>query len=119
MYETPFYWFIKDKKYKKVASEHNGNFTEKFVYDSLISVFGSPNTYKNVNIYKKGAKRKPVCEVDVLVIYGKMALIIQAKSKKLTLKSKQGDYDSILSDFTKSFQESYDQSLICSECICS
>ena len=109
MYESPFYWMDKDEKYKDRADKHRGIFTEEFCANRLESVFGARNVYKNIVFEKdKG-------EIDVLVTYLNRAIILQAKSKKLTLKARQGDEKALGDDFQSAVQDAYNQGFSCAE----
>lgn len=110
LYESPFFWFKADDIYKVVASDNRGAFTEDFSADKLISVFGKENIYKNINIHKG---KDIVGEIDVLVIFGKYALVIQAKSKKLTIEARKGNSQKLEDDFKKAVHKAYDQALEC------
>ena len=46
-----------------------------------------------------------------------MALIIQAKSKKLTIAARKGNSQQIEKDFQAAVEEAYEQALTCSELI--
>ncbi|WP_335975807.1 YecA family protein [Acinetobacter calcoaceticus] len=110
LYESPFFWFKADDVYKVVASDNRGAFTEDFSADRLISVFGQGNVYKNINIHRG---KKIVGEIDVLVIFGKYALVFQAKSKKLTIEARKGNSQKLEDDFKIAVHKAYDQALEC------
>jgi hypothetical protein len=110
LYETPFFWFLGDESYKDIALKNRGTFTESFSKESLKSVFGENSVFTNVNIYNK---RTRVGEIDVLAIFANRAIILQAKSKKLTLKARKGNDNSLKDDFKKAVQEAYDQAFLC------
>lgn len=110
-YETPFYWFNEDDSYTDTAMLHRGQFTEEFSEERLIIVFGKNNVFTNIDIVdNKGNKAG---EIDVLVVYANRAIIVQAKSKKLTLASRKGSDNLIKDDFKKAIQDSYDQGYSC------
>ncbi len=111
LYESPFYWMASDKLYVSTAMQNRGNFTEALCCDRLIRVFGNARVHRNVDIV--GAKGKKVGEIDVLVLFGDRVVIVQAKSKRLTLESRKGNDGKIRDDFKKSVQDSYDQALAC------
>ena len=69
--------------------------------------------YSNVDVYESKGKR--VGEIDVLVIFGNRAFILQAKSKRLTLEARRGNDNQIKDDFRKSVQDSYDQGYECAQ----
>lgn len=112
IYESPFYWMNADKSYATTAMEHRGKFTEEFSAACLGRVFGKENVFANVDIFDKKEK---VGEIDVLVVFGNRALVLQAKSKRLTLESRRGNDLQIKDDFKKSIQDSYDQAFKCAQ----
>jgi len=111
LYETPFFWFINDKGYKDEALKHRGKFVEEISYDLLAKVFGVNNLYKNVEIQSKNKTR--LGEIDVLVVYANRAIVLQAKSKKLTLEARKGNHTILKNDFKKAVEDAYDQALKC------
>lgn len=111
LYETPFFWFTQDSNYKNKAMEHRGQFTEYFSYERLKLVFGEKNVFKNVDI--KDTNSNKLGEIDVLVIFGNRAIILQAKAKKLTILARSGNDDALHDDFKKAIQTSYEQAVEC------
>ncbi|WGE35178.1 SEC-C metal-binding domain-containing protein [Actinobacillus genomosp. 1] len=111
LYETPFFWFTQDSNYRNKAMEHRGQFTEDFSYERLKLVFGEKNVFKNVDI--KDTNSNKLGEIDVLVIFGNRAIILQAKAKKLTILARSGNDDALHDDFKKAIQASYDQAVEC------
>lgn len=112
LYESPFYWMGADESYCDSAMDNRGKFTETFATSRLRSVFGDDNVHSNVSIRRK--KGEIEGEIDVLVLFGNRAIVVQAKSKRLTLEARKGNVAQIQSDFQKSIQDSYDQALSCS-----
>ncbi|MDU8359500.1 SEC-C metal-binding domain-containing protein [Pseudomonas syringae group sp. J309-1] len=112
LYDSPFYWMIGDKSYRAKASAHRGDFTEQFVAKRLRSVFGESNVHCNVNIEGSDGR---VSEMDVLVLFGDRALIVQCKSKKMTLESRKGNDQALRDDFQKAVQDAYGQGLRCAQ----
>lgn len=112
LYDSPFYWMAEDEDYKNTAFKHRGEFTEQCVAERLVSVFGGTNVYKNVDVL---AGKDCVCEVDVLVLFADRALIVQCKSKKLTLEARKGNDMQLRNDFKKSVQNAYDQAYLCAQ----
>ena len=76
-------------------------------------MFGKTNVYLNVDIYESKGKRRG--EIDVLVLFGNRAIVLQAKSKRLTIGARKGNDNQLKDDFKKSVQESYDQARECAE----
>ncbi len=113
-YESPFYWFMEDKLYRKVAEKNRGDFTEDFSYKTLCKVFGEENVYKNIEIYDNKTR---VGEIDVLVVYANRAIVLQAKSKKLTLEARKGNDLALTTDFKHAIQDSYEQGKDCAHFI--
>jgi len=114
LYEAPFFWMAGDKGYAATASKNRGTFTEQFLADRLARVFGAQHVFQNVDIYKK---KKRITEADVLVIYGDQAIVVQAKSKRLTIEARKGNDLQLKSDFKKAIHDAYDQALLCSEAL--
>lgn len=114
LYESPFYWMGQDEAYKKVASDNRGEFTEGFAYDRLKRVFGESRVFSNIDLYKGKVR---LGEIDTLVIYGDRWIILQAKSKRLTLGARKGNDGLLRDDFKKAIQNSYDQGWTCAEAL--
>ncbi len=51
------------------------------------------------------------------MVFGDRAIVLQAKSKRLTLEARKGSDRQIKDDFEKAIQDSYDQALICSKAL--
>jgi len=113
LYDSPFYWMAADKAYAPTAMQNRGRFTEAFCRERLALVFGKERVHTNVDIYESKAKR--VGEIDVLALFGDRAVIVQAKSKRLTLDARKGNDGRIREDFQKSVQDSYDQGRLCAQ----
>ena len=111
LYEAPFFWMTQDKSYAATAATNRGAFAEQFLADRLLRVFGRKHVFKNVDIYN-GKDR--VTEADVLVIFGDRAIVVQAKSKRLTIEARKGNDLQLKDDFKKAIQDAYDQALLCS-----
>ena len=89
IYETPFYWMLNDDAYAPIAQRHRGSFTKEFSADRLARVFGAHRVFQNVEVKK--SKGITLGEIDVLVIFGNCAIVVQSKSKKLTLAARKGN----------------------------
>lgn len=113
LYDAPFYWMGADNVYVNTAMMNRGQFTEEFTAQRLALVFGKDRVYKNVDVYE--SKDKKIGEIDVLVLFGNRAIVVQAKSKRLTLESRKGNDGQIRDDFRKSVQDSYDQAYRCAK----
>jgi hypothetical protein len=113
LYEAPFYWMGADKAYVSTAMKNRGLFTEQFALERLSQVFGASNVFCNIDIF--GSKGNKLGEIDVLVLFGNRALVLQAKSKRLTLEARRGNDLQIKDDFKKSIQDSCDQAYHCAQ----
>ncbi len=111
-YETPFFWLNDDKSYRPTAMTNRGEFTEKYSTDCLTKVFGRENVYQNINIYDN---KEVVGEIDTLILYAGRAVIVQAKSKKLTINARKGNDTALADDFKKAIQNAYDQGYSCGQ----
>ncbi len=115
LYEAPFYWMGADKGYVSTAMQNRGVFTEQFAVERLRKVFGEENVLANIDIYD--SKETKLAEIDVLVLFGNRALVLQAKSKRLTLEARRGNDLRIKDDFKKSIQNSSNQAYRCASLI--
>lgn len=113
LYESPFYWMGADQVYRDTALRNRGKFVEAFSQSRLEAVFGKRAVFPNVRISE--AKGKDAGEIDTLVLFGDRAIIVQAKSKRLTLEARKGNDNLIRGDFQKSVQDSYNQAFACAE----
>lgn len=110
LYESPFFWMWDDKLYRSTAAKHRGAFAEQFAARRLGGVFGSKHVHTNVNLHRG---KNIVGEADVLVVYGDRLIIVQAKSKKLTIAARKGNDNQLKVDFAAAIQDSYDQGWAC------
>ena len=78
-------------------------------------VFGSEHVHLNVDVFETKATK--VSDIDVLVVWGNRIVIVQAKSKRLTLESRKGNDQVIRDDFKKAVQMAYDQGAACAKCL--
>jgi hypothetical protein len=115
IYETPFYWMVSDESYIDRATSNRGNFLENISHELLVRVFGEERVFSNVLIIDQRQNR--AAEIDTLVVFGNRAIVVQAKSKRMTIEARKGNDKMIRTDFAKSVQASYDQGLKCAELI--
>ena len=113
MYDVPRYWLNGQLDEHKKIRTHIGDFSETQTLKVLKGIFGE-NCYKDV-IVQKG--KNQVTDIDALCIWKDYAICFQIKSKGLTLASRQGNLESIRTDFTKSFQAAYKQGVKCREAL--
>lgn len=114
IYESPYYWMMGDKGYKAVALGNRGNATEEIAHELLAQVFGEQNVYRNVKVTNR---KQDVTDIDVLAVAGNKAVIVQAKSKKLTERARRGDGRSLQQDFKGAIQRAYEQALLSREAV--
>lgn len=117
MYETPFFWMLEDKSYSNESAKNRGVFAERFCAQRLSDVLGERRIFKNVKILSKN--NETLGEIDVLALYADKAIIVQAKSKRLTIQARQGNDHALQRDFKVGVQSAYDQGFSCGELILS
>jgi len=115
IYESPSYWMSQDKKYVNEAAKNRGSFTEQFCVNRMRSIFGEHRVYENVTLAVN--KKTIVGEIDVLVLFSNRAIIIQAKSKRLTIEARKGNDNQLQEDFKLAIQDSYNQGLTCAKAL--
>lgn len=115
LYETPFYWMNNDAAYRATAMINRGAFTENFTTSRLQRVFGTDKVFQNVDIWETSSRKKKLGEIDTLVLFGDRAIVVQAKSKKLTLAARKGNDFQLQADFKAAVQDACDQAVACSE----
>lgn len=111
LYDSPFYWMQEDKQYRGTAANNRGRFVEQFIHDRLARVFGERHVHSNVTIHQ--TKARALGEIDVLVVFADRAIVVQAKSKRLTVEARKGNDLVIKEDFKKGIQIAYDQGRAC------
>lgn len=115
IYESPVFWLTEDKAYAPTAVRHRGVFTENFAAECLEKVFGAVRVFRNIDIY--GCDRNRIGEIDVLAIYGRRAILVQAKSKRLTIEARKGNDLQLKDDFKKAVQDAADQAFLCASAL--
>ena len=105
---------LADEAYRDAAFNNRGDATEIITRDLLVPVFGQSRVHRGVKV-KKG--RDDVTDLDVLAISGNKALVVQCKSKELTLIARAGDGQALRKDFIQAVQDAYDQALKGSEAL--
>ena len=96
LYESPFYWILEDPEYKSTGLFNRGEATEQIASEMLEDVFGKGNVHRGVKV-RKG--NQDITDIDVLAFAGNKAIVVQAKSKKMTELAKKGDEESVRRDF--------------------
>ncbi len=104
LYQSPIYWMRKDGKYRDIANKNIGKDLETLCGNLLGRVF--EKVYTSLYIYK-GKNR--YTDIDGLAILDNIAIIIQAKNKKMTPATLAGDLKALKRDFSIVAQEAYDQ----------
>lgn len=113
LYETPFYWMYGDPDYRNKHREHRGRFAETLALRRLEAVFGAGRVLRGVMLH--GRKGEIISEIDTLVVFADRAIILQAKSKRLTLAARRGADLQLRSDFKAAVQDAHDQAMVCAE----
>lgn len=113
LYESPFYWMLQDAAYKDTALQHRGEFAEELSAQRLARVFGIKQTHANVVVQENAATTAG--EIDNLVLFGNRAIVVQAKSKRLTMEARKGNDGAIQKDFSAGIADAYQQALLCAQ----
>jgi len=115
IYDAPFYWMAQDRGYYPTLSKNRGDFTENFVAERLSLIFGAEHVHRSVKIIE--SKSSDVSDIDIFVVWANRIIVVQAKSKRLTLEARKGNDRVIREDFKKAVQEAYDQGATCAKCL--
>lgn len=110
LYESPFYWMVKDRAYGPTLDRNRGAFTERFAANCLRRVFGNAAVFSDVEIVV--SKGETATDIDVMVVWANRVILVQAKSKRLTLPARKGNDEILRDDFTKAVQAAYDQGAV-------
>jgi len=102
--KTIHYDLTQDSNYEVRYSKIRGEYLEIKAFDLFENIFGHPNIQRGL---RYGPNKE--YEVDLLITFDTKLLIVQCKSKRLTLPAKQGSFYEIKDDFTKAIQEAYTQ----------
>jgi hypothetical protein len=94
LFHTFYYDLITNSQLKNKFTQAFGVAIEDFLYNQLCKIFPKNKVYKNLG-YKFNNQEG---EIDVLVHYDQIILIIQLKAKRLTLDSKTGNSIKMLED---------------------
>ena len=111
IYESPFYWMTADLNYRDTAFANRGKATTSIAYEMMVRVFGPGRVFQDVRVMRN--KREAVTDIDILAFVGNKAVVIQAKSKKLTQLARRGSEDKLRADFKAAIQDGYDQAITC------
>ena len=111
IYESPFYWMNDDPAYRDTASANRGKATTAIAYEMMVRVFGTTRVFQDVRVMRN--KGEAVTDIDVLAFVGNKAVVIQAKSKKLTQLARRGSEKGLRADFKAAIQDGYDQAIAC------
>lgn len=114
-YETPFYWMLEDDAYVEAASRHRGAFAEELATERLGQVFSKGRVFQNVELRR--SRKETLGEIDVLVTFGDRLIVVQAKSKRLSLKARAGEDRELRSDFKLAVQDAVDQCFSCAKAL--
>ena len=111
IYESPFYWMNSDLEYRDTAFVNRGNSTAEIAHEMMEKVFGPNRVFRDVRVMRN--KRETETDIDILAFVGNKAVVIQAKSKKLTQLARRGLEDRLRADFKAAIQDGYNQALTC------
>lgn len=109
IYESPFYWMSADSEYRDTAFVNRGRATTAIAHEMMERVFGRNRVFRDVRVMRN--KRETETDIDILAFVGNKAVVIQAKSKKLTQLARRGLEDRLRADFKAAVQDAYNQAL--------
>jgi hypothetical protein len=115
IYESPYYWMQHDIAYRARALRNRGDYVELTSHSLLANVFGPGRVFRDVRVERR--KGENVTDADVLVLLGNRAIVVQAKSKRLTELARQGRDEPLRADFSKAIQAAYGQGMKCREAL--
>lgn len=116
-YEVPFYWIFNDKRYYDISgSKHRGDSGVFITQHIFQRIFDDSELYMNINVYYG---KNTLTDIDYLVLYDNTVIVLQVKSKRYTLNSRQGDLKSIEDDYKKSVSDALLQAIKCEKAILS
>jgi hypothetical protein len=75
IYESPFYWMLKDSHYREVSFKHRGEATEDICYEMLVAVCGPDKVFRDVKVSRN--KGETLTDVDVLAVLGNKAIVVR------------------------------------------
>lgn len=109
--KTLHYDIIQDSSSEAAYSRLRGEYLEEKTKELFEKIFGTSVVYRRLrystNGKKKGRSENP--EVDLLIKFDNKILIVECKSKALTLPARQGSLEEIQDDFSNAIQHAYDQ----------
>ena len=111
IYESPFYWMSADLAYRDTAFANRGKATASIAYEMMVRVFGPGRVFQDIRVMRN--KGEAVTDIDILAFVGNKAVVIQAKSKKLTQLARRGSEERLRRDFKAAIQDGYDQATAC------
>lgn len=115
IYESPFYWMSADSAYRDTAFANRGKATTSIAYEMMVRVFGPRRVFQDVRVMRN--KSEAVTDIDILAFVGNKAVVIQAKSKKLTQLARRGSEERLRRDFKAAIQDGYDQATACRQAL--
>lgn len=107
IYKNPGYLMLEDEGYKDKAANNRGEANEAITFDYFKKVFGE-FAFKSTRVLKG---KKILTDIDVMGVIGSVAVIVQNKSKRMTVKSRQGDEEYLKKDFRQAIQDAYGQGI--------
>jgi len=107
IYQSPAYWMRQDTKYLETAAKNRGHANEQITYEYFQKVFGEL-AFKSLKVIKG---KKTLTDIDVMGVVGSVAIVVQNKSKKMTVDALRGNEEILKNDFKKAIQSAYNQGL--------
>ena len=103
---TLHYDLIQDFEYAETYAEARSVYLEKKAVLLMGTIFGAFSSHTNLHFVDHNKEKG---EIDLLLRFDNKIIIVECKSKGLTLPSKQGNLTQIRKDFADAIQRAYDQ----------
>lgn len=107
IYDSPYYWMLKDETYRDKALNNRGNVAEELTFTHLGKVFSTDELFIGLEVELSKGKR--LTDLDVCVIRESTMIIFQVKSKRLTQLTREGDIKTFQKDFQKAVGQAHHQ----------
>lgn len=119
IFESPFYWMMRDNQYSDIFTRHRGKANIDIAESLLQKTFsGKALILRDIKVVSKNATKREgrtITDIDLLFVAGNKAVVFQGKTKMLTEPARKGDIQVIKKDFSNAVQDAYNQGLLCRE----
>jgi len=107
IYQSAAYWMRQDTAYLETAAKNRGRANEQITYKYFQKIFGQL-AFKSLKVVKG---KKTLTDIDVMGVIGSVAVVVQNKSKKMTVEALRGNEEILKNDFKQAIQSAYNQGI--------